>query len=262
MRIIDTHAHIFPSKIEKRATAAIGEFYDLTHMSHAGTPEDLLASGRKVGVEKYLIFSTATTKSQVESINDFIISMSIKYQEFIGIGTMHVEFDSFESEIDRICNKGIKGIKIHPDFQRFDFDDDRLLPVFALLEKKNMFVITHSGDYRYQYSHPEKVARIAHLFPKLRIIAAHFGGWMMWETARKILVLPNVYIDTSSTIGFGGVKPALEGLKAFDPKHIFFGCDFPMWDHETEIQRLLSLGISQTMLEDIFYNNFSEFYGL
>lgn len=262
MRIIDTHAHIFPPKIEQKATAAIGDFYDMPHMSHAGSTEELLASGRKAGVEKYLIFATATTKSQVESINNFIISMNRAYKEFIGIGTIHVEYDLFEDEINRIEREGIKGIKFHPDFQRFDFDDERLLPVFELLEKKNMFVITHSGDYRYQYSHPEKVARIARLFPNLRIIAAHFGGWMMWEIARKMLVLPNIYVDTSSTIGFGGVQPALEGLKTFDPKHIFFGCDFPMWDHETEIKRLLDLGLSQTFLEDILYNNFAEFYGL
>ncbi|SHH65103.1 hypothetical protein SAMN02745823_00625 [Sporobacter termitidis DSM 10068] len=262
MRIIDTHAHIFPPKIEQTATNAIRDFYDRPRMYHAGSVEELLKSGKSAGVEKFVVFSTATTKQQVENIHDFIIEMCAKHPELIGAGTMHVEYEDVEREIDRIYSSGIRGVKLHPDFQKFDFDDPRLFPFFALLEKKDMFVITHSGDNRYNYSHPEKVARIAHMYPKLRIIAAHFGGWMMWETARKILVLPNVYVDTSSTIGFGGAAPVLEGLKTFDRSHIFFGCDFPMWDHGAEVRKLMELGIEDSVLEDIFYNNFAAFYGL
>jgi uncharacterized protein len=262
MKIIDTHAHIFPPKIEKSATAAIRDFYDRKSMSHSGSPEELLASGKRAGVGNFLVFSTATTPQQVTAINDFIIGECAEHTEFIGAGTMHAEFINFEEEINRIFKSGIKGIKFHPDFQRFDFDDERLFPVYALLEAKGMFVITHSGDYRYTYSRPEKVARIARKFPKLRIIAAHFGGWSMWELARQILILPNVYIDTSSTFGFGGVEPVIEGLKAFDHKHIFFGCDFPMWDHKEEINRFKALSLDTDFLEDIMYNNFAEFYGL
>lgn len=263
MRVIDTHAHVFPPKIENKATKAIGDFYDRPFMFHKGSTEELLVSGRKAGVEKYLVFSTATTPHQVEAINDYIIDECARHKEFMGAGTMHVEYADFEKEIERIHEAGIKGIKFHPDFQKFNFDDERLLPVFALLEKKDMFVITHSGDYRYTFSHPERVARIADMFPRLRVIAAHFGGWMMWKTARRVLAhKPNVYFDTSSTIGFGGVQPVYEGLKAFDNSHIFFGCDFPMWDHLEEIEKLQSLGLDDQLLENIFYNNFAAFYGL
>jgi predicted TIM-barrel fold metal-dependent hydrolase len=231
-------------------------------MHHNGRTAELLESGRKAGVVKYVIFSTATTPHQVEAINDYIISECALHPEFIGTGTMHTEYADFEKEIDRIYRAGVRGIKVHPDFQQFNFDDERLMPVYALLEKNNMFVITHSGDYRYDFSHPARVARVAELFPRLRIVAAHFGGWMTWELGRRYLVKPNVYVDTSSTIGFGGVQPVYEGLKAFDPTHIFFGCDFPMWDHQEEVGRLLSLGLNDKLLEDIFYNNFAAFYGL
>lgn len=262
MSIIDTHAHIFPPKIEQIATNAIKDFYDRPSMSHAGSAEELLLSGKKAGVDRFLVFSTATTSQQVTPINDFIISECSTHEEFVGAGTMHIDYPDAADEIDRIYSLGIKGIKFHPDFQKFDIDDDRLFPVFAHMGKKDMFMITHAGDNRYDYSHPEKIARIAAMFPKLRIVAAHFGGWMMWETARRVLNAPNIYVDTSSTFGFGGVHPVREGLRAFDRKHIFFGCDFPMWDHEAELRNLAVLGLEDAFMEDILYNNFAEFYGL
>ncbi|MDR1589018.1 MAG: amidohydrolase family protein [Oscillospiraceae bacterium] len=262
MRIIDTHAHIFPPKVERVATEAIRTFYDIDEMRHAGSIEDLLASGERAGVTDYLVFSTATTPVQVPKINDFIISTCAGNGRFLGAGTLHRDFGDFEAEIDKLQRSGVQGVKFHPDFQKFNIDDELLMPMFAELQRRGMFVITHSGDYRYTYSHPERVARVAKLFPRLRVIAAHFGGWSQWEIARRELVLPNVYVDTSSTFGFGGIEPVLAGLKAFDDGHIFFGCDFPMWDHGEELDMLRSLRLPDSLLEGILYNNFAGFYAL
>ncbi|MDR2357737.1 MAG: amidohydrolase family protein [Oscillospiraceae bacterium] len=260
MRIIDTHAHIFPSKVEKVATEAIRAFYDIEDMRHAGSIADLLASGERAGVTDYLVFSTATTPVQVPKINDFIISTCAQYEQFLGAGTLHKDFTGFEAEIDKLWLNGIHGVKFHPDFQKFNIDDETLMPVFAELQRRGMFVVTHSGDYRYTYSHPARVARVAKLFPDMRVIAAHFGGWSQWDIARRELVLPNVYVDTSSTYGFGGIEPVVEGIKTFDSGHIFFGCDFPMWDHGEELDMLRSLRLPDSLLEDILYNNFARFY--
>jgi predicted TIM-barrel fold metal-dependent hydrolase len=92
------------------------------------------------------------------------------------------------------------------------------------------------------------------------MIAAHFGGWSQWDIARRELTLPNVYVDTSSTYGFGGIEPVIEGIKTFEPGHIFFGCDFPMWDHGEELDMLRSLRLPEGLLEGILYKNFTEFY--
>jgi predicted TIM-barrel fold metal-dependent hydrolase len=94
------------------------------------------------------------------------------------------------------------------------------------------------------------------------VIAAHFGGWSQWDIARRELIAPNVYVDTSSTYGFGGIEPIVEGIKAFDSGHIFFGCDFPMWDHGEELDMLRSLRLPDAIFEDICYNNFARFYEL
>ena len=262
MKIIDAHTHIFPEKIASKAVKSVGNFYDMEKMSHEGTSEALLASGEKIGVLKYLVCSTATTKEQVEPINRFIISECEKHAEFLGLGTMHIEYEDFEKEVKFLKEQGIKGIKIHPDFQRFAINDKRLFGLYELLSAEKMFLLTHSGDYRYEFSNPAKVCEVAKQFPKLNIIAAHFGGWSEWDEAEKVLNLENVYFDTSSTIGFGAVDKAYKVFNKMDKSHFFFGTDFPMWDHEKEFNAFMELKISDDFKEDILYNNFKNFYGL
>ena len=132
--------------------------------------------------------------------------------------------------------------------------------MYSVLSDLNMFVLTHAGDFRYGFSHPERIAKIAKMFPKLNIIAAHFGGWSQWEIAKDYLILPNVYYDTSSTMGFTDMSVVNDLLNVYDKTHIFFGTDFPMWDHQDELNNLMSTNLKEKEIEDILYNNFCEFY--
>ncbi len=259
MRIIDAHAHIFPEKIADRACGAISDFYGGVPMDCRGTAETLLAAGQTIGVEQYVVFSTATKPEQVESINSFIIDQCAKHPEFIGLGTMHQAYADFACELDRIQGAGLPGIKLHPDFQKVQIDDRRLFPIFDILSSLGMFLLTHAGDARYDYSHPARIARVAKEFPRLRIIAAHFGGWSQWDAAMQYLDLPNVYFDTSSTLPFDGRNMARRMLDTMDPARFFFGTDFPMWNHEEELARLAGLGLPEAILENILGNNFIAF---
>jgi len=261
MKIIDTHSHIFPPKIERVATDAIREFYDREVMAHDGSVEELLTNGKAAGVDKFVIFSTATTPQQVQKINDFILEECEKHPEFIGAGTMHRDFENPEAEVVRIFESGMRGIKLHPDFQKFNLDDRLLFPTFDALQQRDMYIVTHSGDYRYDFSHPERIANVARNFPKLHIIAAHMGGWSMWDIGRELLApLENVFVDSSSTYGFAGTDPIVRGISAFGYERVFFGCDFPMWRQDTELEMLRSLGLSEKELESILGGNFINFY--
>ena len=72
IQIIDSHAHIFPDTIAEKAAKNIGKFYGI-EMSSNGSVQGLLESGSKIGVDKYIVHSTATSLNQVKSINNFII---------------------------------------------------------------------------------------------------------------------------------------------------------------------------------------------
>ena len=260
MWIIDAHAHVFPVEAKNIAVQSISSFYNGARMQHDGSIEELLISGTKAGVRQYVVFSCATIANQVASINNFIIETCRQHPEFIGVGTLHRDFPNYEAELQRLFDFGIRGIKIHPDFQHFPLDDPAMMPIYDTMEHMGMFLLAHSGDIRFTASHPLRLSRIARTFPRLKCIAAHLGGWMQWEAAREYLVLPNVYVDTSSTLGFVGMEPVRRALEVFDTSHIFFGTDFPMWDHRQEILSLQRLGINDQLLEDILGKNFQQFY--
>jgi len=258
-RIIDAHAHIFPDKIADRAVASIGGFYNMT-MLHSGTAAALIRSGSEASVEKYLICSTATTVEQVESINDFIYDECCKHPEFIGLGTLHPNMSDYEKEIKRVAEMGFKGVKIHPDFQHFYIDDAKMMPLYKMLERYNLLVLCHVGGMKDDFSSPYRLANVAKTFPKLTLIAPHFGGWQQWDEATRYLNLPNVYFDTSSSLYTLDKRQVLSIFEKLFYKKFFFGTDFPMWDHKEEVNRFLDLELGEEMTQDILYNNFAKLF--
>ena len=125
---------------------------------------------------------------------------------------------------------GIHGVKIHPEFQHFALDDERLFPMFEEMERTDMFLICHMGDPRVDVSGPKHLLPVATTFPKLRCIAAHLGNWGDWdmEKIRPLTRLDNVYTDISSSFSYvEDKKPLYDILYAYDPTHIFYGSDYP-----------------------------------
>lgn len=253
-RIIDAHAHIFPAKIADRAVDSIGKFYDLT-MHRRGTSEALLESGRAAGVEKFLVCSTATRPEQVRAINDFIFAECREHPEFVGFATLHPAMEQPEREIERILARGYYGVKLHPDFQEFNIDDPRAMEIYRLLEGR-LPILFHTGDSRYEYSRPIRLARVSDRFPGLLCIAAHFGGYQRWSEAMDVYQGANIYMDTCSSLFTLPAEKALAFFDRFGTDRFFFGTDFPMWTHEGELGRFLALGLPDGAREAILAGNF------
>ena len=259
--IIDAHSHIFPEKISEKAAANIGAFYNLP-MAQIGDSLKLIESGAKIGVNKYLVCSTATSKEQTESINNFIKAKCEKYSEFLGFGTLHPEMENMEAEVDRIISMGLHGIKIHPDFQRFNIDSEQAYKIYELIEGR-LPILIHMGDDRYEYSRPHRLANVIRDFPKLKIIAAHLGGYQCWDEAMEYLNgSENLKFDTCSTLEIIPKEYAVKLIRHYGVENCFFGTDFPMWDHEKELNRFLNLGLSYEENKRILSKNFKEFFGM
>lgn len=259
--IIDAHAHIFPQKIAEKATTAIGDFYDIP-MNNCGLPENLLEVGAEISVSKYLVCSTATVPQQAQAINNFIAEECEKHPEFFGFGTLHAEMDGLEEEAGRIAALGLRGIKLHPDFQKFDIDDPRAEKIYQAAKKHDFPVLIHMGDDRYDYSSPKRLAIMADKYPETRFIAAHFGGYRRWEEAGELLRKKNVWFDTSSSLPMISKEEALRLVDCYGADRLFWGTDFPMWSHKKELERFLALGLPEEINRMILSENAKKFFGL
>lgn len=256
MEIINAHAHIYPQKIAQKATETIGTFYNIKMEMPAGTAERLIEDGKKAGVTKYVVHSVATTAHQVRSINDFIKKEVDEHPEFIGFMTLHP--DLTESEIDDELNfaitNGFKGVKLHPDFQKFYVDDDNARKIYRRVGDK-LPILLHIGDDRFEYSKPSRLVKIAKEFTDVTFIAAHFGGYRCWDDAEKYKGLTNVYYDTCSSLPFITPKRAKEIISCLGADKFFFATDFPMWDTVTELERFNKIDLTETERRMILSEN-------
>lgn len=261
-RIADAHAHVYPPKIAAKATAAVGEFYGIPMYNREGTSEVLLAQGAEIGVERYLVCSVATTVKQVDSIAHFIAEECKAHPQFLGLGAYHVEVQDHEALLDQVEELGLKGLKIHPDFQRFDIDDPRMIPVYRSLVERDLMILIHMGDARYDFSAPRRLASVLEQVPDLKVLAAHLGGHRAWDEAVKVLRGANLYFDESSSLAFLTPEKARDIILHFGTDRVLFGVDFPMWDHAEELNRFLALGLDEEANQDVLYNNFARLFRL
>lgn len=259
--IIDFHAHIYPAKIAEKASDTIGQFYNI-QMKYKGSPESLLESGSRIGVDRYIVHSTATAPHQVESINNYIIGEVESHPEFIGFGTIHPEYENYENELIRIYSAGLMGIKLHPDFQKFPIDLREMDDIYEVIAGLKMPILVHAGDYRYDYSGPKRIAHVLEKHPTLKVVAAHFGGYTQWEDSEKYLVGKNVWFDTSSSLWKLTPDEAMRMIRNHGVEKMLFGVDYPMWDHQEELERFNKLPLTPEERDAILYKNAVDLLGL
>ncbi len=253
MEIIDFHAHIYPDKIAEKASQATGDFYSITP-AYSGTSKELLSSGRAAGITRFVLLPVATKPDQVRHINEFIADEVSRHREFYGFGTLHPECDDLIGETERIMRLGLRGIKLHPDTQQFNTDDKRLSEVFDYIQDR-LPLLVHCGDKRFDFSHPRRLKKVIDNFPHLQVIAAHLGGWSLFDEAFEILKKMDCYLDISSTTMFLPPEQVAYYIRGYGAHRILFGTDYPLWSPEQEVAAFKKLHLSADESERIAYKN-------
>ncbi len=259
MKIADIHAHVFPDKIAERASAAIGGFYHAT-TQFAASLDHLLEQEDLAGIGAFAASSSATDAAQVNHLNTFIASCMAKSDKVVGFGSLYPTMEHWEPELERMQALGIRGIKIHPDFQKINIDEPAAIEMYRAIAKAGLPVLFHMGDARYDYSAPERLTNLIRQVPDLIAIAAHFGGWQSWDQSYRHIHPENVFYDTSSSIMFLGKERSLDFLDKMGAHRFLFGSDFPMWSPKIELARFLDLGLDETTRDRILYGNFETLF--
>lgn len=261
MRIIDIHTHIYPQAVAQKATDSIRDFYELEGAGMNGTAEMLRSRGKEAGISQFVVLPVAVLPDRTRHINDFILEQAKENDDFICFGTIHAEMENVADEAQYILDKGLRGIKMHPDFQKFNIDDPRLFPAYEAIEGK-IPIMLHMGDVRYDYSQPARLRHILELFPKLDAIAAHFGGYRMYEEAYRQLHDKNCIFDISSSLMFMEEGVAENYINRYGAERMAYGTDYPLWDPVKEVQRFLQLKLSDDQLEQIAWKTAHSFLKL
>ena len=117
-------------------------------------------------------FARKTHHNKNSSINHFIRDEVEKYPDkFIGFGTLHPNSDDLERDVKELISLGLLGVKLHHDIQNFKIDDYRCLKIYELCESENIPILMHTGDYRFDYSNPNRLMPILDIYKNKEISA-------------------------------------------------------------------------------------------
>jgi len=239
--MIDFHAHVYPDPIAARAVEAVSTFYDDCPCHGDGTLNGYLQAQQRAGIAQSLICSVATFPNQVPRINEFIAGCVAAHPtRLFGFAAAFPGGDDWQGQLDHAKELGLIGVKLHPDFQKFNADAPEAMELYAAMEG-NMALLLHAGDPRCDTSHPRRIANIKRAFPNLTVIAAHLGGWASWDEAAENLADLDVWVDTSSSLPFCPPETFARMVRAYPADRILFGSDWPMWDPEQELQAQVPL---------------------
>ncbi len=263
--IIDFHAHVFPDKVAPHVLQELKTKGGLATFSD-GTVGGLTSYLEGTRLNYVVAMGVAIRPDLVVKTNDWL--MNIKDRRIIPFGSVHPDYPEPAAEIDRLRQSGIKGLKLHPLFQLFRPDEKRMMPIYEAMGD-DMIAFFHAGaglstGGKEVLATPTRIAKVIENFPRLKVVAAHFGGYKLFEEAEHCLVGKNLYFDTSWPPGLKvlDLEAVARVIRKHGPEKILFGSDNPTADSVTEIRTIESLKLSDAEKEAILGGNARLLLGL
>lgn len=260
---IDFHTHAFVDTIAEKAMAKLENtlltsgYPDCEPPVTRGTVGELLAVMDKSGVDKAVLLPIATKPSQQKTINDW--AKSVSSERLICFGSVHPDAEDAFEELERIKALGLKGVKLHPDYQDFFADDEKLFPIYRKCADLGLPVILHAGldalSMDCIHCTPQMSARVLDEIPEMTLILAHLGGNEVWDDVEKYLVGRNVYLDTAFIAGHISDQQALRIFRNHGIDKILFASDCPWHTPAKEKAMLERIGLSESELEAVSHKN-------
>lgn len=255
--LIDFHTHAFPEKIASRAVGKLAHESGGLVPQTNGTLNSLKEEMAKDGVDISVVLSIATNPKQQTNVNNYAMEMD-RDPAIVAFGSIHPDAPDALEELERIRAAGLKGVKLHPEYQQFYVDDERMKPIYKKISSLGLITIFHAGhDYGFSppyHCMPGNLQRALKWFDS-PVVAAHWGGEGCGQEVLEKLCGENLWFDLS--FGYGAMpKPIAQAIvDKHGPDRLLFGSDMPWHRPEWELRLLNSLDISDTDREKIFFRN-------
>ena len=152
-RIIDFHTHAFPDALAARAMKALLAEAPGIKAYLDGTVADLLRSMDKAGIEKSVVCCIATKPEQFEPILRWCTA--IRSERLIPFPSVHPADPACVDGVRRIRAEGFPGIKLHPFYQDFFADEDRMFDLYEETIRQGLLLVMHTG---YDIAFPQNPA--------------------------------------------------------------------------------------------------------
>ncbi len=263
MRIIDFHTHAFPDHVAENAIPYLEHEADVKAF-HDGKIASLLSCMDQAGIEKAVICSIATKPTQFGPILEW--SKQIASKRIIPFPSLHPEDEDMPDKVKIIHDAGFKGIKMHPYYQKYFINEERMLPFYEALSRYDLILLCHTGfDIAYPHERiadPIKTADIIRQFSDLKFVTSHFGAWEDWDEVEKYLLGKPIYMEISYSLGYLSDEKAAMFFKTHPEDYILFGTDSPWDDQVKALKYFHSFNLGPELEQKILFKNAARLLGI
>lgn len=262
--VIDFHTHCFPDALAEHAIQRLSRTGGGLMPYTDGTLSGLRQRMTQDGVDLSLVLNIATNAGQQTNVNNFAAAIN-QEEGILAFGSVYPGAPDVFDELERIKALGLKGVKLHPDYQGFAVDDVRMKPIYRKISELGLITVFHAGvDYGFPPPYggmPQALARALDWF-SAPVVAAHWGGLGCGEDVLRYLCGHNVYLDTSFGYATMSKYCAEKIVERHGVDRILFGTDTPWHTAAMEWRLLDSLGLSDADRAKIACGNAKRLLGI
>lgn len=257
--IIDFHTHVFPEKIAQRTIEKLATVANIKAYTD-GTLNSLKESMKEAGIDYSVILPVVTKPEQFQTVNDYAAQISETSNDgIISFGGIHPQSKDYKNELNYIKSLGLKGIKLHPDYQNTFVDDENMIKIMDYAANLDLMITLHAGiDVGLPapvHCPTDKALKVINIIDYDKIILAHTGGFGLWDDVEKYLVNKKVFLDISYSLGQIPDEQLIRIINHHGADRVLFATDSP-WDGQKEdVLYFKSLDITDEKKELIFSQN-------
>jgi len=265
MKLIDFHTHIFPDTLAPRGLASLLDKCEAGYIPATDmTRDSLLARMDEWGIDLSVLQPVVTKPTQVRTVNEW--AASLYSDRLISFGGIYPNADSWKSDIDDVCRLGLKGIKLHPEYQDFIVDAKEMLRLYDYALSRGLILFFHAGfdpaaEAPFK-SDPKRFANVLDAMKGGTIVAAHLGSRFMWDEVEKYLCGREIYLDTAMGFDSFSSEQFCRIVRSHSAEKILFGTDSPWSYANKELEALRSTDLSETEKKAILGGNALRLLGI
>lgn len=245
MRIIDTHAHVYPEEIIANAEKIAERepyFRQLIHsrVHRWGTTKDLIEAMDEDAIAESWICGFGFNDIHLCKLcNDYVLESVRAYPERLRPLVVVPPLNPCaEEELARCVALGAIGVgEIFPDGQQWDIADFRQTwKLGALCHEANLFLLVHAAEpVGHEYPGkggvgPKEIVKFCTHHPEVKVIFAHWGGgvWLYEHMPELKRILKNARYDIAASPFLYDGSIYKTAFAAGVADKLLYGSDYPL----------------------------------
>lgn len=194
------------------------------------------ASAAILGMKIGLPFNDQLTGTWMDAIE-----RSPARDRFVPFASVHPRDAGWREQLRGFAARGARGLKLHPEMQRFAPDDPEAMEIYGECERLGLPVIFHAGRSGIEPESIRPYALIRHYvpaiaaYPRVQFLLGHAGARDVADAIAAAQQHPNAWLE----IACQGATQLAEILATVGPERVVFGSDWPFYPLAPTLAKVL-----------------------